>query len=169
MQAADDMNFRDAELECFLRFLDHLREVVFVGACIAPPPIKRAKVAVENADIGVIDVAVKDVVSGVAILALAHEDRHHANDGQVLRPVEAEAIVLIDALGHLNLLVNVPQLRTLNQLVHCKTTSTTTAPRKTALMTAFMRKNATFRLIGSRFFAKTCCTTRQTRMTPNPM
>src|ERR1039458_8801120 len=167
MQSANNVNLRDAELERFLRLLEHLWKVVFISARIAPTPIKRAKIAVEYANVGVIDVAVENVIGNVAILALAHEIRHRANGGQILRPIEAETVILIDALGRLNLLVDVPQLRTLNQLVHCKATSTTTAPRKTAIMTAFMRKNATFRLIGSRFFANRCCTTRQTRMIPD--
>ena len=130
MQPANDVNLRDAQLERLLRLLDHLRQVVFVRARVAPPPIKRAKIAVEDADVGVIDVAIENVIRHVAVLALAHSVGHRANRGQILRAVQPQTIVLGDALCRLHLLVDVPQLRPLDQFVHRQTTSPPTAPKK---------------------------------------
>src|ERR1017187_4547113 len=168
MQSAVDVNLGDAELEGFPGFLDHLWQIVFICARVSPPPIERTEIAVENADVGVIDVADENVIGDVAVLAFAHEIRHRADARRVVRSVQTRGIVLGDAPTRLDLPVDVPQLRTFYQLVHRETTSTTTAPRNTALMTAFMRKNAAFRLTGSCFLARICCTTRQPTMIASP-
>ena len=156
MQSADDVNLRDAEFERFLRLLDHLRQVVLVRAGITPPPVERAEVTVEDADVGVIDVAVEDVERDVAVVAFAHQVGHRADGRQIVRPKQPQAIFLVDALSGVDLLDNVAEFRPLDQFVHRHATSVMIATNSTKLIAAFMRKKATFTLTGSRFRASRC-------------
>ncbi len=84
VQPAHNVDFGDPQLQRLLRFLDHFRQVVLVRAGIAPPPVERAEIAIEDADVGVIDVTIQDVVGDVAVLALPHRVCHRADGRQIL-------------------------------------------------------------------------------------
>ena len=99
MQSADDMNLRDAELECFLRFLDHLRQIVLVSTRITPPPVKRAKITVEDANVGVIDVPIENVGGAVPIFALPNDVGDEPERIDVGGAIELRSFVLVDPLS----------------------------------------------------------------------
>ena len=156
MQSADDVQFRDAELQCLPRLRHHLRNRKLVCAGIAAPPVKRAEIAIEDAKVGVIDVPVEDVEGDVAVFAFAHPVGHHAERCQIMRRKQPPAIGFVNAPARFHLFQNVAQLRLLNQFVHRQITSTTTAAKNTTLIMPLTRNAAAFTLTGSPRRASRC-------------
>ena len=79
MQAADDVQFRDADFQGFARFFDDFFDGKLETIGVAFFTGKGAELAGENAVIGIIDVAVDDVAGAIADFALAHEIRDGAD------------------------------------------------------------------------------------------
>jgi hypothetical protein len=67
MQAADHVNFRGAMGMRRCRALRDFIDGEFVRRRVAPPFTKRAKGAFQNANIGVIDMPVDDVIRAVTV------------------------------------------------------------------------------------------------------
>ena len=107
MQTTDDMQFRDAELKCLARFRKHFDQIVFVGTGIAPPAVKRAEIAIEDAKIRIVDVPVENVIRSVRILPFAYQIRHRTNCRQVIRRKQPPALGFINPPASFHFLVNI--------------------------------------------------------------
>jgi hypothetical protein len=105
VEAADDMEFGDPDLEGFAGFLDHFIDGEFESVLVTFFAGEGAELAAEDAVIGIIDVAVDDV-AGARLVALAVGEVGEAADGGdigVLQEVECllfgEALAVVDFIG----------------------------------------------------------------------
>ncbi len=98
VKSADEVNLGDAECESGFGFLDDLVEGEFVTAFLTGAAIEGAEGAVENAEVGVVDVPVEDVVGNVAVLAFADGVGHRADGVEVVRLKEPQRLGVADAV-----------------------------------------------------------------------
>ena len=73
MQSADDVQFRDAELQRFARFLDHLRNGQLETIRITFLARERTELAAQDAVVRVVEVAIDDIAGAIADFLLARE------------------------------------------------------------------------------------------------
>ncbi len=101
----DHMDLADHLIAVFLETGDDIvwRERVAPG--VAGRGVEGAEFAQLVADVGVVDVEVADVVGGIAVHALPDDIGQGTHRGQLRRPVEAQAIVIVQALALDDLLV----------------------------------------------------------------
>src|SRR5687768_7283138 len=142
------MKLRDSKVQRLTRPGHHLlhRELKAVGVPFLAG--ERAKLAAQNAIVGIIDIAVDDVARAVAHFSLPHEICNRAHRIQVFALEQPQGIGLANALPRDDLVVDVAQLAALQKKTHCtrnpprKTTSETVTIRNTTLISALRRKNA---------------------------
>lgn len=99
VEAADDMEFCDSDLEGFAGFLDHFIDGEFEAVLVTFFAGEGAELATEDAVIGVIDVAVDDI-AGAGVVTLAVGEVGEAADGGDIGVLQEEEGVLFgDALA----------------------------------------------------------------------
>ena len=123
MQAADDVQFGDAEFQGFARFLHDLRGREFEAVGIAFLAREGAELARENAVIGIIDVAIDDVARAIAHFLLPHQIRDGSDRVQILRFKQPQSIGLGNAFARRDLIIKVAQLAALDEEIHQNTIS----------------------------------------------
>ena len=106
MEAADHVDFGDADIEAALHAVEdfingHLKGVLLVFA-----RSECAELAAEDAVVGVVDVEVVDVGADVPVLALADDVGDCAEGVQVAAAVEGEGVGIGDALAVAHLVVD---------------------------------------------------------------
>src|ERR1035437_6071641 len=120
MQSADDVQFRDAELQRLARFPDDFLDGKLEAVGVAFLARERAELAREDAVIRVVDVAVDDVAGAVADFALSHEIGDGTEGVQVLRFKQPHRIGFGNALARDNLIVDIAEFAALNEKIHTK-------------------------------------------------
>src|SRR5687768_9787445 len=174
MEAADDVKLRDAEVQGLARFVHHLLDGELKAIGVTLLASKSAELAAQDAIVGVIDVAVDDIAGAVANLSVAHKIRNRAHRVQVFAFEEPERLVFVNAFARDYLVVDVAQLAALQKKFHCtrnpprKSTSETVTIRKTTLISALSRKNATLIHCRLRRRANQCSSNRLIRMMNRP-
>ena len=118
MQAADDMQFSNAQVQRFARFLDDFIDGELESVGIALFPRKRAKLAAQNAIVRIVDVAVQDITGPVADFALTREVSDGAKRVQVLALDKPQRVGLGNAFAGGDLVVKIAQLAALNEKLH---------------------------------------------------
>ena len=118
MQAADDVQFRDTELQGFARLLHDFLGGILEAVGIALLFGERAKLAGEDAVIRVVDVAVDDEAGAVAVLFRAHEIGDGAEGVQVFRRKQPQRIGVGNAFARDDLVVEVAEFAALDEKIH---------------------------------------------------
>ena len=118
MQAADDVQFRDADLQRLARLADNFLDGKLEAIRVAFLARERTELARKDAVVRIVDVAIDDVARAVADLALPDKICDGADGVQVSRFKEPEGVGIGDAFIGDNLVVNVTQLATLNDKTH---------------------------------------------------
>src|SRR3954462_2749246 len=72
---------------------------------------KSAKLAGENADIGIVNVTIMDVSSEIAVLPFAHHARQYAQSVEIGASIKGESPRSRDSLARLSLLRDRPEFR----------------------------------------------------------
>ena len=99
MKAAHHMHFGDPKLERLARRLDDFVDSQFEGMRVAFSSTKRAELAREKADVGVIDVPIEDVGGAVPIFALPNDVGDEPERIDVGGAIESRSFVLVDPLS----------------------------------------------------------------------
>jgi len=120
MQTTNHVYFSNPEAACFSDSADDVVDGSFEGMDIAFFGGERAELAGENADIGVIDVAIQDIGSVVAILLFAECIGDNSERVEIVRAVEIESIDLRNALPGLNFIGDWPKFFWNKQEVHLR-------------------------------------------------
>ncbi len=118
MQSADDVQFRDAELQRLARLLDHLRNRQLETVGVAFLARERAELAGEDAVVRVVDVAVDDVAGAIADFLLSREISDCADGVQVLGFKQPQRVGVGNAFAGGDLVVKVAQFVALDVEVH---------------------------------------------------
>src|ERR1041385_1011088 len=98
METANNMQFSDAELESFTRFLDHFLNGQLEAIRIALFAGERAELAAQNAVVRVINVTIDDVTGAIAHLSLPNHIGDCADGVYVLALEKAESFSFGDTL-----------------------------------------------------------------------
>lgn len=93
MQAANDVEFRRPLIGGGNGLFDNRIHIHLVGARLVLLPAKGAELAAVLADIGVIDVAVGDVVCLIAVFPFANNVCNVADMMDIVRPEKPHAVV----------------------------------------------------------------------------
>src|ERR1035437_2554157 len=120
MQSADDVQFRDAELQRLARFPDDFLDGKLEAVGVAFLARERAELAREDAVVRVVDVAVDDVAGAVADFALPHEIGDGTEGVQVLRFKQPHRIGFGNAFARDDFVVDVAEFAALNEKIHIK-------------------------------------------------
>jgi hypothetical protein len=111
MQPADHVHFGDAAGQRFSHRGDDLIDRAFKSMWVALLRGKGAELAGEDADIGIVDVTIKDVGRDVTVLPLAHGAGHDPESVEVIRSVELERLLIRDPLIQIDLLSDCSECR----------------------------------------------------------
>jgi hypothetical protein len=98
MQPADHVHFGNPAGERFPDRLDDFIGGMFESMGITLFCRESAELAGEDADIGVIDVAIEDIGGDVAVLPFPHRAGHDAEGVKIARAIKGERLLLVDAL-----------------------------------------------------------------------
>src|SRR5882672_6039407 len=140
MQATDDVQFGDAKMQRLARHLHNLLDRVLKPIRIAFFAGESAKLAAQDAVVGIVDVTIENVACAVSVFALPHEIGNGPKTIQVLALEKPECIGLGNTLSRDNLLVDVAQFAPLERKTHrnlnppLNTTSVTVTTRKIKLI-----------------------------------
>ena len=118
MQSADDVQFRDAELQRLARLLDHLRDGQLEAVRVALLARERAELAAQDAVVRVVEVAIDDVAGAVAHLLLSREIGDGAEGVEVLGFKQPQRVGFGNAFAGGDLVVEVAQFAALNEEIH---------------------------------------------------
>ena len=118
MQSADDMQFRDADLQRLARLRDDFLDGQLKAVRVAFLARERTELAGEDAVVRVVDVTVDDVAGAVANLPLPHEIRDGTKRVQILGLKQPQRVGLGNALGGDYFVINVAQFAALNEKIH---------------------------------------------------
>ena len=118
MQSADDVQFRDAELQGFTRlrnnFFGGKLETIRVAFLFG----ERAELAGEDAVVRVVDVAIDDEAGAQAILTLVDEIGDGTKGVQVFRLKQPQRVGVGDALARDDFVVEAAQFAALDEKIH---------------------------------------------------
>src|SRR5438270_4228125 len=92
MQPADHVHLRHSEAERIAHHADDFVNRVLKGVCIALFSGESAELAGEQANVGVIDVAIVDISCVVAVLSLTHNVGNYSEGVKIVRAIESESI-----------------------------------------------------------------------------
>ena len=119
MQPADDVQFRDANLQGLSRFRDNFLDRQLKTVRVALLTRERAELARQDAVIGIIDVAIDDEAGAVvAGFFLPCKIRNRADGVQILRFKQPQRGDLGNALARDDFVVNVAKFAALNEKIH---------------------------------------------------
>jgi len=132
MQSADDVQFRNAELERLTRLFDHLRNGQLETIRVAFLARERAELAAQDAVIRVVDVAIDDVAGAVANLLLPREISDGAEGVQVFGLKQPQRVGFGNALAGGDLVLEVAQFAALDEEMHPQSKEAFARQRKRA-------------------------------------
>src|SRR3989442_4260146 len=170
MQAADDVQFGDAQRQRLARLLHDLVNAQLEAVLVAFLTGERAELAAQDAIVRIVDVAVDDITGAAAVLALVHKIGDGADCVEVFALEQPQGIGVGNPLAGDHFVVEVAQIAALQKEVHRinrnhgNITSVTTATRKTTLISALRRKNAVLIHFKLRRQASQCSSNRLPRM-----
>jgi len=118
MQSADDVQFRDANFQRLARFLNNFLDGKLKAVRVAFLARERAKLAGQNAIIGIIDVAIDDVARTIADFELPRKIRNRADGVQIFRLEQSQRGAFRNALARNDFVVDVAQFAALNEKIH---------------------------------------------------
>src|SRR2546423_15402528 len=98
MQAADNVQFGDPEAQRLARLFDDLVQGQLETVRIALFSSKGAKLAAQDAVIGIIDVAIEDITGAVAYLGLSRKVGNRADRVKIFAFEQAQCVALGNAL-----------------------------------------------------------------------
>ena len=87
MQSSHHVHLCNSELNSISHCLDNFVDRIFKRVSIAFFSSKRAKLAGQDANVRVIDVAVVDIACVVAVLSFAHDVRNHSEGVKIVRAI----------------------------------------------------------------------------------
>src|SRR5579863_753900 len=109
MQAADDVEFGDAEFKGVAGFFDDFFDGKLEAVGIALFAGESAELATENAVVGVVDVAIDDVAGAITVFAAALDIRDCAEGVEIGGLEELLGVSVGDSLAGVDFGINVPQ------------------------------------------------------------
>jgi hypothetical protein len=109
METSDHMDLGDSLIQsvsgrAFNLWNRHLEGVRVASACT-----KRAKLAGEHANIGIIDVAVQDIGCPITVFTFTDDVGYLAERIEIVRPKKREGLLLVDPFSIKDFLVGVPK------------------------------------------------------------
>ena len=118
MQSANDVQFRDAELQRFARLLNHLRDAQLEAVRVALLARERAELAGEDAVVRVVEVAIDDVAGAITDLLLPREIGDGPEGVKVFGFKQPQRIGFGNAFARRDLVVEVAQFAALDEEIH---------------------------------------------------
>src|SRR5450432_2141296 len=118
MQSADDVQFRDADLQRLPRLPGDLLDGKLEAVVIALFASKRTELTRQDAIVRIVDVTVDDIAGVVADLALTHEISDGPDHVQVFRFKQAQCIGIGNAFARDDLVVDVAKFAALDEKIH---------------------------------------------------
>jgi hypothetical protein len=111
METADHVDLSDSLVQSDSRRAFNLRNRHLESVRVAFTSAKCAKLAGEYANVGIIDVPVKDVGSPVTVFALTNDVSYLAERMEIVRPKKSKRLLLVDTFSIEDLVMNVPEGR----------------------------------------------------------
>ena len=121
MQPADDVQFRNSQLQRLARFLDDLLDGELETVGITFFPRKRAELAAQNTVIRIIDVTIENVTGMVPDFALAPAMGHCAERMEILALEKPQSVRFREALPGGYLVVKIAEFAALSKEMHTNT------------------------------------------------
>ena len=118
MQPADNVQFRNTEVQRFTCFLNNLIDRKLKTIRIALLPRKGTELATQNAVVGIVDIAVDNIARAIADFSLPCEVGDSSHGVQILALEQAQRIGFGNSRAGGNLLIKVPQCAALDEELH---------------------------------------------------
>ena len=111
MQPADNVQFGDAEIQRFARFLHDFFDAELKAIRVALLARERAKLAAQDAVVRIVDVAIDDVTGAIAVFALSGEIGDGAERIQIFGFKQTQSVGFINAFACGHFLVDIGKFR----------------------------------------------------------